>query len=59
MQPPKNKRLKAKKALADFKKYKDRGEEEYSTCGVHDQSKYVRLLFVYYMPVNILQPLGW
>jgi hypothetical protein len=56
MQPPKNERLKAKKALADFTKYKNRGEEEYSTRGVHDQSKYVRLLFVYYMPVKILQP---
>jgi hypothetical protein len=50
MQPPKNERLKAKKVLADFQKYKDRGGDEYSTCGINDQSKYVRLLFVYYMP---------
>jgi hypothetical protein len=49
-QQQKNERLKAKKAQADFKKYKDRGREEYNTCGIHDQSKYVRLLFVCYMP---------
>ncbi|PMD24091.1 hypothetical protein NA56DRAFT_700560 [Hyaloscypha hepaticicola] len=35
-QQQKNERLKAKKVLADFKKYKDRGREEYNTCDIHD-----------------------